>query len=1098
MTRGLVAEYDLLEVRQDASISLAQSGMDASAYGGMEFQWASARTNAITQGLLLSVSSTDGGAMLSDGYVYNFKLPGLSINQTSTGGTTKSSMTHYIEIDALRVFAEPIGWAVYHNDIRWYVDGVLTFTHSATDQRHASTYLTPLGIPIIGAFLEAIASASVNPAHVWGAGPAGSLSGSGSITMTKGVRAKIGSDWITPDVTLPTLQTPSKACGTSASPTLAAMSVTNTYDLSISGDIDFDDNGSLVSEHAANNQVFLIHDLGCDINRVDPDVYRAMWYRGGLPNTELYMNEVCYGGSLFATTSGPDITYDEVHQQYSEILSSVTGSSHVIEDPLDRTAYAFCQKHAHVYEDDGTESGTNGVDWTTGFNKCDRLGTATDFITLLDHISDLGRYVNSHVNPHWSYFLWFPSDLETGPIGGDEWPINSTRALPEDYWTKIRDQRSAHTALPRGENTQTRSSVLFEPLYYGGLSSYIVNNYFGNTYTSWVGLTRFDVEAISPLAEDAYDSGSSSLWSATDASLAFGAGGVTVTADGGITDIEVKVEIASYSQALRIFAYICKQLKWDINDSGDGYSNLSIALENPHGDEVEIATAFGSSWVDKVAAKDSKYAGDWDQDWAVDLAVTIEGADTEAEGESATIEADALRSHFYQLLLGWGAKYLKFSLTLDTAGDAIEVAYPEFKFANENGRVTHLTAYSIAHAYENAPGWKIGQLNWYDGAGGLLTTPTIRVPGTGTQTVLDLLVMRNLVYLGVDKADSLSTYIAALYSSLEGTSYANLADDTEGYIIDLGDDGACVFVNTLREVPPLALLPRPARDANLAEGAWSGSLVQACWSHCQEPRRLLSPHPPMHVFDGSPEYQYTTDMNNAPAGWSETEHSEPEDGTELDDARLLQKGDQYATVSPWHGYLGMIDLLSAKGLTYDVTLSGRHVVAHIDEDNSDEVVVSMAANYPAPLSLNSVNTGITGVDWIKILWHDRTIGQQLILLSEESGDIKYRTSNSVDGSSWSMPTTIASGSLKKVTGFVAADKRIFIYWIDGSAIKGEIFDARYQSVAGPFTAVASGVDDDAIDCHESTGQGQGWRAILWYRSSGNITQAVSKDGQTFT
>lgn len=91
--------------------------------------------------------------------------------------------------------------------------------------------------------------------------------------------------------------------------------------------------------------------------------------------------------------------------------------------------------------------------------------------------------------------------------------------------------------------------------------------------------------------------------------------------------------------------------------------------------------------------------------------------------------------------------------------------------------------------------------------------------------------------------------------------------------------------------------------------------------------------------------------------------------------------------------------------------------------------------------------------------------------------------------------TIASGEYPVI---VSDDNGLrYIYWIDGTAIKGQIRDAQDQIVVSTFTPVASGVEAKGLAAEQYfVGLGR-WKMALGYISAGSFVQLTSDDGQVF-
>jgi hypothetical protein len=92
--------------------------------------------------------------------------------------------------------------------------------------------------------------------------------------------------------------------------------------------------------------------------------------------------------------------------------------------------------------------------------------------------------------------------------------------------------------------------------------------------------------------------------------------------------------------------------------------------------------------------------------------------------------------------------------------------------------------------------------------------------------------------------------------------------------------------------------------------------------------------------------------------------------------------------------------------------------------------------------------------------------------------------------------TIANGV--KPTFIIGRDGNRYIYWIDGTAIKGQITDRADTVLQASLTVVASGVDDECIAVDEDVTNGGNRRLVLLDVESGSLTQRTSDDGITFS
>lgn len=176
-------------------------------------------------------------------------------------------------------------------------------------------------------------------------------------------------------------------------------------------------------------------------------------------------------------------------------------------------------------------------------------------------------------------------------------------------------------------------------------------------------------------------------------------------------------------------------------------------------------------------------------------------------------------------------------------------------------------------------------------------------------------------------------------------------------------------------------------------------------------------------------------------------------------------------------------------ISYDVNDAQRHVRAYKrDGTLRVEFLTDVSGD-----SWAGVNTGIAGNR--PCIRYSKTNHEQRLLLYYDSGGNIYRTYSEDEGTTWAMPTTIAAGT--HVTGFKSRHKTELIYWRDGAAIKGKIYDDVGNVLVDTFTVVGSGVDDDALAAYEHVRAGGEWHVKLLYTSGGNIVSIDSTDGVNF-
>lgn len=116
------------------------------------------------------------------------------------------------------------------------------------------------------------------------------------------------------------------------------------------------------------------------------------------------------------------------------------------------------------------------------------------------------------------------------------------------------------------------------------------------------------------------------------------------------------------------------------------------------------------------------------------------------------------------------------------------------------------------------------------------------------------------------------------------------------------------------------------------------------------------------------------------------------------------------------------------------------------------------------------------------------------LCYEDGGDLKTRIS--YDGLNWGAASTIATGD--EMRSAQLQDRGEIFYWLDGTDIKGQVYDNAGNAIGSSFTAV-SGVDSgETFDVHESSDGGSKWYVRIWCLISGVRTRKVSTDGVNFS
>lgn len=694
MAAGLVAHYDSLEFSVSATFGESFTGVnkDTVVSAGIRTRHGLVYLDPTTIGLELSVEGYRNrtGGPTPTGHAYRFNVPDAGIAQASTGGTFLAAMACSVLLTNVKLYATSGGgWRL---DFSWefFVEGASHSTGGPVTL--TSDWLCPVGTPLLGLPPELVGLASIDPVPVVAVPTvfSAALDYTASVTasVTGGWRWKYAGSatWQTPAVSLaPVL--PQSPCALTAP--VPSYSATSTWGATTTASHASTYTGSAAQARATYSQAQAGVSLGPHfsrtINRIG-STYAGLWYRAAIPYARSAQTSRCWdldpGTDPWDDPGSGSQTSLQVErsQHWSEFLEEVGKALATIEAPLSDTLYSTAQVDSLAFDALNKPTNSAGRYYKRAAYAASYPYSSEDPDTsglvsylqpvFLEEAPDLVSFWNQVAAPHWLFFYWFPA--QSG--AGYQWEVDGAVELPEDYWLPWRGQWLSHPSLPDG-GSKRRANVLAEGLYHSALSPFVASRYFGNCETGWVGVRRFWRVPLSPPATYTYTSGSSSLWSGTNCTLAFNAADVTATASaaGACT---VDLLLHSFTVEPFCFPQVCKGavLDWVL---GGGATAGSAYLVSVDGSEVLFSGTASASEVLRPLGDDAKYVGSWRQDFGQG-AITDLGVDDLAAGDSnaAFYGADPTRAQHYMLLSGRGAKYLRFKFTAAAAGDTMTVRYP--------------------------------------------------------------------------------------------------------------------------------------------------------------------------------------------------------------------------------------------------------------------------------------------------------------------------------------------------------------------------------------------------------------------------------------
>ena len=467
--------------------------------------------------------------------------------------------------------------------------------------------------------------------------------------------------------------------------------------------------------------------------------------------------------------------------------------------------------------------------------------------------------------------------------------------------------------------------------------------------------------------------------------------------------------------------------------------------------------------------------------------MTDTGSDVTGDGISAATMADNIRVFDFEMLPGREAQKLVFEITpIDPDADVV-LTYPRFLRPLGHPCEIWENAQVIDLLWPSGPGLRWGNWIWYDPDAGFQKPPL--VAGLGYKSsIIDGLAFKRVFFGGIDAEDDLTAELSSLYDAYEGQSVAVVDKFGLSFLLPKGglDIVRLALVNSFSEFPPLACFPVKAR--NTSSWLQTGAYAQEVWDYAQEARYLSGPTD-LHLFDGS-DAQVSSASGIICTGWKINQYSPALDNTETG-WHVKAGATAIGTVRPWHGFFGIYGAPPVTGGTspsYDVGHGNRHVRAYV----GDAIITGYRANHSDWVD---TDTGIAGDEpCIRI---DRDSKTQLVYLwyHDTATDTIIRVISSDEGRSWSMATTVGSG--KQPAAVIGRNGVQYVYWVDGTDVKGTLASRTGSTMVATFVAV-SGVDDDGIAVDEWV-DSQGVHHIrLLVVIGGTLTQYDSVDGVIFT
>jgi len=1098
------AKYEMLLSCNFSGVAVGSFGTETGGYFELSSTTFDEPTAVQAPGVKMSIAQArpNSARLVGDFYTYSFTLGG-TVMPDVTGSTFAASRSMKALFTDLKLYWFGGYWRISYASCEVFIDGASHVTYGA-GTIDSLTWQAKCAVPLFGVQprLSGSTGAIENPAHaIPPAGTTPNLSAAASASAVGGWRfQRPGSaTWIELPVTTNVLDPLATTCPV-GTPAFVKPTATTTYDGAVSAHADFtytwdgvSANGQIDSNTYA-SQIYLFDDCPASVGRIGDD-HHELWYRGGMPRTEHSQFWTCAIGNGDAFTS--DIVFTEQHPMQSEILSMVGNPAHAIEDTFGHGFLAAYSVSAGKFTSPfGAE--TQGTS-TTGSHFPARLtfdGSNIGYYrhrgTTLNSPELVASYVNYWGARHMQYFYWFPDDTGVGV----QWPIAGVTPTVLEFFLLYAKQHLTHPSLPMLENRQTQNNVPSLPGFPGisATGAFVKARLFANTFTSFVGLSRFKVQTPTVPVSLTLDAASSGAWSFQDCTAAFAAGGITLTAVGSPASFAATYDLGAFGSSPYQYVHLCDVLKTDWNTAN--VNLLSVYLVDSLGKEKLLTTGPPPVTSVLTSTQDDYYAGSWAQQYGGTVLSNV-GLDQLPTGQSASQMSDTSFAQAFQMFTGRSPHKLKFVIVPTDPAVTVLLKYPTFTYcATAPGPLfVPESSGQVAILYPDGPAARIGQHTWhYDGD--VQLAPLLHGAATRT-SVVDWLVVRRVLFEGISGTSGLNAELATIYDAVEGQAREDAAQDTLAFWLPSPAVGSVPYFaisNLYSEMPPMSGWPNVVRAATTfveKTTPVAADFVLKTWSYSVESR-----HYPGKTADAAPVQLFTsagvqkTATEPARSGWTSSAHAMVVDGNEALDYEVRHAGIVYAKVRPWDGYFSLVYLGTggtAKGVSYDVSRAFKHERAYADGASA---IYGKGANYPLPIVFAD-STIATGVTWTSVRFL-RTSGTETVWMATGTASAVVLRKSTNGGTTFTVAAVIGAGTKPSLCALESGG--FIVYWIDGGSLKGQIRSHTGAISTGTFTVTAA--DDQGIGTYEYPTQSGRAIAVL-YAVGGDLYRRTSSDGVTF-
>jgi hypothetical protein len=1081
MLRGRIITLNKWEAFFDANATFTMASGDLKNWGAQIYNYYSDSYISTAVGFQMTMSGVEATPAKNA----TLSIPALGITQTYAGAYADTGTSRLL-FENITIYTDTTGtWKLKIGIVTWTVDGVVRYTNAtgwtltggmAIAQPSLMIFGTPPGLTC------SIQNSLIPPtigcnSSSFGAG----WTSSGSIVVNGGWRFDETGAWENLPVAWNHADkgTDSYVQGT----TTDNVTLKSKFYTSASGY-----NSEVTTWQA--DAFMITPQMTKKVTRIQTD-YEQLVYRFGFQGVQRW--DFSFTGQELDCASDPinpgttSSVYTNTYVSKSQLLANVRDATHALEDVFSVTTYSPAGVSYQRSWAGQFSYGSDGVNSRFGVDQYDtsNLPPYHSFGGAQGWRSNFMAWTS----PGWLMCPWFPPDTASSSIRWDLLGADSDI----DYWFKIRQQYGYHPSLPSGENTLHRINVESDLINQNALNGVTIAAF---DLPCWWGLSRTNIlnqaDWLSSVTTNASTSSRWSFWDGTSA----GVGSVTATDVTLTTGDAIEFDMSSYT--VYPFMYPTVSNRIAINWTDPNIATVNCYAVGYDNEKMLIGSTVATHRI--PAGRASKWATSGGQDFGAGY-LTDEYQrvkNPSSKDISATVAADNELIFNYALLPGFGAYKIRFEITRVNPANPVSIKHPTFYLAPiENAMVFYETGRISTLCFADGLAFRYGTLSFFNYTTKTAISTPLPADIKYAPTIGDCWAFENCFFRARDALTDLSTRLAAEFVlNEEYTIVKHLWTNPDDEITSIsgvwyGDNSPVFWYgNTYRSIPPMNLFPEKERT-KAADWLPTGTRMSQMVSYATGKHPLIVPS-----TTTAPELKLGAGANlltpvTSPSGWKVSSWSPAPNNNEGYDYSVWWDGIEWIKVRPWRGFYNVLDFLShGCRLSADIDFASNvHVRAFAD--NSGNVLIYKADN---TLAFSLVNTLALNATSASIRIDRQSNDQKLYLVVEDEPNIKLYIGNSAEGT-FTLARTIATG--KKPIIVIGRDGNRYIYWLDGTAIKGEKTDRADTILDTGFTVVASGVDDECMAVDEDVYSGGIRRLVLIDVESGSLVQRTSQDGLTF-